>query len=395
MHTSLLLIPAFLASSAIAKSLSPRSAPAPLIQRRDVNLIPDKYIVKLKAETTLDSFDDAVSFLGAGTDAVFDMAGFKGFAGTIDADALEALRNHPEVEYIEQDAEVKALAYVSQDNAPWGLARISHRNKGNTSYVYDSSAGAGTCTYIIDTGLYTQHVEFEGRASNVYDGTGEAGGDLNGHGTHVAGIAGSRAYGVAKRTRLLGVKVLNRSGSGTTSAVIQGFNFVAADAPTRGCPKGAAANLSIGGPFSVAVNQAAASLVRSGVFASVAAGGSFDDAARYSPASEPTVCTVGATTENDEIARYSNYGSVVDVFAPGANVLSTWNTNPTSTNILSGTSQAAAYVSGLGAYLLALEGPRDGIALCERIKELSTKNVLLNVPTGTANRLAFNGNPSG
>ncbi|RYP45670.1 hypothetical protein DL768_008014 [Monosporascus sp. mg162] len=395
MHPDLLLIPAFLTSLAIAKSPSPRSAPAPLIRPRDVNLIPDKYIVKLRVETTLAAFDDAVSLLGAGTDAVFNMTGFRGFAGTIDADALEALRNHPEVEYIEQDAEVKALAYVSQDNAPWGLGRISHRNRGSTSYVYDSSTGAGTCTYIIDTGIYTQHVEFEGRASNVYDSSGEAGGDFNGHGTHVAGIAGSRAYGGAKRTRLLGVKVLNRSGSGTTSGVIQGFNFVAADAPTRGCPNGAVANIAIGGSFSAAVNQAAASLVRSGVFASVAAGGSFDDAARYSPASEPTVCTVGATTENDEIACYSNYGSVVDVFAPGANVLSTWYPSPTSTNILSGTSQAAAYVSGLGAYLLALEGPRDGIALCERIRELSTKNVLLNIPTGTGNRLAFNGNPSG
>ncbi|RYO88786.1 hypothetical protein DL763_005866 [Monosporascus cannonballus] len=395
MHTCLLFIPAFLISLAVAERASPRSAPAPLIRSRDVNLIPDKYIVKLNAEATLSVLDDAVSFLSVGTDAVFNMTGFRGFAGTFDADALEALRNHPEVEYIEQDAEVKALAYVTQDNAPWGLARVSHRNRGSTSYVYDSSTGAGTCTYVIDTGIYTQHVEFEGRASNVYDSTGETGDDLNGHGTHVAGIAGSRAYGVAKRTRLLGVKVLNRSGSGTTSAVIQGFNFVAADAPTRGCPNGAVANIAIGGSFSAAVNQAAASLVRSGVFASVAAGGSFDDAARYSPASEPTVCTVGATTANDEIARFSNYGSVVDVFAPGASVLSAWYTSPTSTNILSGTSQAAAYLSGLGAYLLALEGPRGGAALCERIKELSTKNVLLNVPAGTGNRLAFNGNPSG
>lgn len=148
--------------------------------------------------------------------------------------------------------------------------------------------------------------------------------DGNGHGTHLAGIIGGVIHGVAKRTRLYGVKVLDDSGAGTLSNVIAGMDYIAKDAKTRGCPRGAMANISLGGSYSKAVNDAAAALVRSGVFTSVAAGGSNSDVGRTSPASEPTVCTVGASTERDARAPFSDYGALMDIFAPGVNIVSTW-----------------------------------------------------------------------
>jgi subtilisin family serine protease len=142
-------------------------------------------------------------------------------------------------------------------------------------------------------------------------------------------------YGVAKKTKLYAVKVLNANGSGTTAGVIAGIDYVTADAPTRSCPNGTVANMSLGGSRSTAINSAAAAMVKAGVFLAVAAGNSDDDSTYYSPASEPTVCTVGATDEFDVRAWFSNYGSLVDIFAPGVDVLSSWIGNPTATVSLS------------------------------------------------------------
>jgi subtilisin family serine protease len=180
---------------------------------------------------------------------------------------------------------------------------------------------------------------------------------------------------------------------GTNSGVIAGINFAANDQKTRSCPNGAVANMSLGGSKSTAVNSAAANAVTAGLFFAVAAGNDGANAANYSPASEPTVCTVGASDINDNVASFSNYGSLVDIFAPGVNILSTWRTG--GTNTISGTSMASPHIAGLGAYLLTLEGPRTPAALCSRIQTLSTKNALAGVPSGTVNYLAFNGNPSG
>jgi subtilisin family serine protease len=151
--------------------------------------------------------------------------------------------------------------------------------------------------------------------------------------------------------------------------------------------------MSLGGSKSTAVNSAAASAVSAGLFLAVAAGNDGANAANYSPASEPTVCTVGATDSNDARASFSNYGAVVDIFAPGVSILSTWRTG--GTNTISGTSMASPHIAGLGAYLLSLEGKVSPAALCTRIQTLSTKNVITGLPSGTLNYLAFNGNPSG
>lgn len=165
--------------------------------------------------------------------------------------------------------------------------------------------------------------EFGGRAKFLVNYAGGGDIDVHGHGTHVAGTVGSETFGVAKKTKLFGVKVLNNRGNGTYAGIISGLDFVARDAQSRYCPKGAMANMSLGGGRSEALNEASAALVNSGVFLAVAAGNSNMNAASYSPASEPLVCTIGATDSNDARAYYSNYGEVVDLFAPGSDVLST------------------------------------------------------------------------
>jgi subtilisin family serine protease len=223
-------------------------------------------------------------------------------------------------------------------------------------------------------------------------------------------------YGVAKKTKLFAVKVLNASGSGTISSVIAGIDFVASDARNRTaagqCPKGVVANMSLGGGRSDAINSAVAAAVRSGVFFAVAAGNSDDDAQFYSPASEPTACTVGATDVADARAWFSNYGAGVDVYAPGVDVLSSWIGSPDSTvgsfpgfflstwlvltqqDTISGTSMASPHVAGLAAYLLALLGPKTPVELCQYLKDTATLGTITDLPNGTFNAIVFNGNPN-
>jgi subtilisin family serine protease len=173
------------------------------------------------------------------------------------------------------------------------------------------------------------------------------------------------------------------------------MNFVTTDVANRTCPRGAVANMSLGGGVSASINAAAKAMVNAGVFLAVAAGNSDDDAANYSPASEPTVCTVGATDSDDVKAYYSNYGKLVDIWAPGSDILSTWiGASGTATNTISGTSMATPHIVGLGAYLLALLGPKAPQELCAYMAKTGTVGVIDDVPSGTVNVLAFNGNPS-
>ncbi|POR34321.1 Cuticle-degrading protease [Tolypocladium paradoxum] len=368
----------------LAAPTAKRDEPAPLlVPRGNHALIADKYIVKFKEGSAVSILNDALGSLGGNADHVYDGV-FKGFAGHLDKTMLK-------VEYIEQDAMVSLSGFVSQPGATWGLGRVSHHEPGAASYDYDSSAGAGTCAYVIDTGVEASHPEFEGRAAQIKSFIAGQSSDGNGHGTHVGGTIGSKTYGVAKKTKIYGVKVLDNQGSGSNSGVIAGMDFVAKDAKTRGCPKGAVANMSLGGGYSASMNQAAAALVRSGVFLGVAAGNSNTDAGSSSPASEPSVCTVGASDRNDNRSSFSNYGSVVDIFGPGTSIQSTWLNG--GINTISGTSMATPHIVGLAAYLGSLEG-RTGGAVCGRLQELATPDALRGVPSGTKNLLAFNGNPS-
>ncbi|OAA51422.1 subtilisin-like protease [Metarhizium rileyi] len=365
---------------------SKRSSPAPVLVPRDVQLVEGKYIVKMKAATSGPTVVSAVSSIAADADHTYTHS-FQGFAASLTPEEIEQLRDDPNVDYIEQDA-IITISATTQEDADWGLARLSSQTPGTTTYTYDESAGEGTCAFVIDTGVEAEHPEFEGRAKFLRNFVGDnQNTDGNGHGTHVSGTIGSKTYGVAKKTQIYGVKVLDAQGSGTNSGVIAGMDFVAREAKTQQCPKGIVVNMSLGGQKSTAVNHAAEGITSAGLFLAVAAGNDARDASGYSPASEQSACTVGATTRSDDLAEYSNFGSIVDVLAPGSNIKSTWLRG--GTNTISGTSMASPHVAGIAAYFLGLGAQVQG--LCEAIASKGLKGVIQGVPSDTANILINNG----
>jgi subtilisin family serine protease len=375
--------------------------PAPLLEARQGTPIPGKYIVKMKESGLTNTTYVALKLLKGSADQIYNMGSFQGFAAEMSENVVNVLRQLPSVEYVEKDAVIQATwaaedfevvdkrASVSQTSTSWGLGRISNMNPGNTTYTYDDSAGSNTCSYIIDTGIYTAHPDFEGRATFLANFAGDgSNNDGHGHGTHVAGTVGSKTYGVAKKTKLFAIKVLSNSGAGSTSGVMAGINFAANDAKSRGCAKGAVANLSLGGSKSSALNTAVARAVATGLFVVAAAGNAATDASNTSPASEATAFTVGATDSSDQFASFSNFGASVDILAPGVSIISTSNTG--GTQIKSGTSMATPHVAGLAAYLLSLEGKKSPSDLAARIAALAQKNRITGVPSGTSNLLISN-----
>ncbi|KAI0415763.1 peptidase S8/S53 domain-containing protein [Xylaria grammica] len=392
MYPKSLLCWTALASLATARSLPKRNGPAPLMLATDEHRVSGMYIVKMRDEFVAADADRTLAAHISSSKHVYSATSFKGFAGALNATSLESLRANPHVDYVQEDSKFYLNDYITQESAPYGIARISHRNNGDNNYVRDDSDGDGTCVYVIDTGINVDHPDFGGRASWAANFADDEDIDGAGHGTYVAGIVGSESYGVAKKTQLLAVKVFKNDGTTEGNDIIAAIDWVAQDAPTRDCPKGTVANLSLGGGKNQASNDAVAALVNAGTFVAVASGNDNADAEDFSPASEPSACTVSASDENDAKADFSNYGAAVDIWAPGTNIESTSYEGGSTT--ASGTSASSPIVAGLGAYLLTLEGGRDPIALCDRIKELSTQGILAGVPDGTANALAFNGNPS-
>jgi subtilisin family serine protease len=378
--TLLALVPMAMAAPSTIK----RDAPASVVVPRNAQLVESHYIVRFKKDSITTAVSSAISSIAADADFTYSK-GFSGFAATLTEEELETLRNNPSVDYIEQDAIVTIQA--TQEDAPWGLARISSASPGGTTYTYDDTAGAGTCSYILDTGISVSHPDFGGRASFAGNFADDNDDDVQGHGTHVAGTVGGTTDGVAKATTLLAVKVLDDSGSGTNAGVIAGMEFVVTDAPSRDC-SGVVVNMSLGGGFSQSINDAAEAIVEAGIFLAVAAGNSGADASTFSPASAPSACTVGATDSSDGFASFSNYGSLVDVNAPGVDVLSAYPGDTTDT--LSGTSMASPHVAGLAAYLIGNGASATG--LCEEIAGSSLSGVISGAPSGTTADLINNGN---
>jgi subtilisin family serine protease len=308
----------------------------------------------------------------------------KGFAARMSAQAAARLARRPHVAYVEPDQIVYAL--TTQSNATWGLDRSDQRDLPlDGSYTY-TPTGAGVTAYIIDTGLRFDHVEFGGRAAFGYDavGDGQNGADCNGHGTHVAGTVGGATYGIAKAVSLVAVRVLDCNGSGTTSGVIAGVDWVTAHAI-----KPAVANMSLGGGASTALDDAVRRSISAGVTYAIAAGNSNADACGASPARVAEAITVGATTSADARASYSNFGSCVDLFAPGSGITSAWNTSATATNTISGTSMATPHVAGVAALYLQTNPGATPSAVATALVSTATSGRLTGVGTGSPNKLLF------
>ncbi|MDY7232793.1 S8 family peptidase [Hyalangium rubrum] len=317
---------------------------APLLKAEPGKAIPGAYIVKLRDGAQFSTLGNVM----AEVKTRHQYSIINGFAADLDEKQLDALRRNPMVEYVEEDG--VASIDATQTGAPWGLDRIDQKTLPlNGTYIYTSTA-SNINAYIIDTGIYTAHSNFGGRATNVYDAFGGTGADCNGHGTHVAGTVGGSTYGVAKAVKLRGVRVLDCNGSGSWSGVIAGMDWVRLNHV-----KPAVANMSLGGAANTSVNTAATNLSNAGVFVAVAAGNnSGANACSYSPAGATNVTTVGSTASNDTRSSFSNIGSCVDIYAPGSNILSTSSSGGTAT--MSGTSMASPHVAGVGALYKATYG---------------------------------------
>ena len=261
--------------------------------------------------------------------------------------AVSALANDSRVAFIEADQMVSIGA--TQSNATWGLDRIDQVDLPlNSTYIYDQD-GTGVTAYIVDTGIRTTHNLFGGRASggftSINDGNGTT--DCNGHGSHVAGTVGSSTYGVAKNVNLVAVRVLGCTGSGSNSGVIAGIDWVTANHVSP-----AVANMSLGGGASTATDNAVNAAVAAGVTMVVAAGNDNSDACGFSPARAANAITVGSTTSSDSRSSFSNFGTCLDIYAPGSSITSTWSTSNSATNTISGTSMASPHVAGVAALYL-------------------------------------------
>jgi subtilisin family serine protease len=305
-----------------------------------------------------------------------------GFAVEMTPEDAERLSDDFRVAFVEEDGVVTADA--TQSNPPWGLDRIDQRNRPlNAIYTFNWT-GSGVFAYVIDTGIRTAHTQFGGRAANVFDAFGGNGQDCNGHGTHVAGTIGGSTFGVAKSVNLRGVRVLNCSGSGTNSGVIAGVDFVRLN---RQNP--AVANMSLGGGASSALDTAVNNLSNSGVAIAVAAGNSNANACNSSPARAANAITVGSTTTTDSRSSFSNFGSCLDLFAPGSGILSAWATSNTATATLSGTSMASPHVAGVAALYKQANPSASAATVRNAIVNGATTNVVTNAGTGSPNRLLY------
>ncbi|MER5552381.1 S8 family serine peptidase [Streptomyces sp. NPDC002793] len=275
---------------------------------------------------------------------------------------------------------------ATQDNPPsWGLDRIDQaETAGDDAYTYPDAAGGDVTAYVIDTGVRVTHNDFEGRATSGFDAVDndDDADDGNGHGTHVAGTIAGASHGVAKKAKIVAVRVLDDAGSGTTEQVVAGIDWVTAnhEGPS-------VANMSLGGSADPALDAAVQKAVASGVTFAVAAGNESSDAGEGSPSRVPEAITVASSTADDEQSSFSNFGSVVDIYAPGSDITSTWNDSDDGTNTISGTSMATPHVVGAAAVYLGGHPDATPDEVATALTDGATPDAITNATEGTANKL--------
>ena len=368
---------------------NPNSNSSKFRRMRAEKRIANQYIVVLKddvGDVETEALRLARDFGGDRNEGHTYNRAIKGFSVRMPEQQALRLANDPRVEYVEEDG-VVSLG-TTQSGATWGLDRIDQRDLPlNGTYTY-TPTGTGVRAYIIDTGIRATHTQFAGRVISgftaINDGLGTN--DGNGHGTHVAGTVGGSTYGVAKNVTLVAVRVLDSSGNGTNSGVIAGIDFVTSN-HQAGQP--AVANMSLGGGASSAVDTAVNNSIADGVTYAVAAGNETQNACNVSPARAANAITVGSTTTSDARSSFSNFGTCLDIFAPGSSITSAWRTSDTATNTISGTSMATPHVAGVAALFLETNPTASPATVAAAIINSSTPNKVTNAGTGSPNRLLF------
>jgi subtilisin family serine protease len=319
------------------------------------------------------------------------LATFRGFQTGMTATSAAHLAANPDVQFVEQDAKVGLAA--TQTNPTWGLDRIDQQTLP-LSKAYSYATAANVTAYVLDTGIRISHSEFGGRARNGWDfiDNDAVANDCHGHGTHVAATIGGKTYGVAKDVKLVGVRVLDCNGSGSYSAIIAAVDWV-----TKNAVKPAVANMSIGGPVSSALNTAITRSIAAGVTYAVAAGNENQNACNQSPAATPNAITVAATDSSDNRASFSNYGTCVDIFAPGVQVTSASFKTDDASVIMSGTSMASPHVAGAAALVLGAHPTWTPAQVRDGLVANATVNAVRSPGTGSPNKLLYTGwlNPTG
>ncbi|MEU9353468.1 S8 family serine peptidase [Streptomyces griseoloalbus] len=342
------------------------------------------YIVLLDEKTTSDDKKDLAKEYGGKLSRSYGAAldGFSA-AGLSESEA-KRLAADPAVGAVVANRTVHTTA--TQDNPPsWGLDRVDQEDTaGDSTYTYPDQAGEGVTAYVIDTGVRVTHQDFEGRASHGYDAVDndDTADDGNGHGTHVAATIAGAAHGVAKKANVVAVRVLDDNGSGTTEQVIAGIDWV-----TENHQGPSVANMSLGGGADPALDAAVSKAIASGVTFAVAAGNESADAGQGSPARVPEAITVASSTKDDAQSGFSNFGAVVDVYAPGSDITSAWNDSDEGTKTISGTSMASPHVAGAAAVYLAGHPDADPAAVATALTDGATADKISDPGTGTPNKL--------